>query len=169
MQNIINARYSANTCKPNHAGFTLLELMVVVVIIGILAAIAIPAYTSSVQKSRRTDAKNALLDLATKEEKWYSVNNAYSVTASDLYGSSSSYPLAVQTGSTPYYNLSVTSSSASAAATTSGTAAAYFFATAVPIDPQTADTACYTFTIDSFGVTGNVDSNSSALTGTNCW
>ncbi|HET9108841.1 MAG TPA: prepilin-type N-terminal cleavage/methylation domain-containing protein, partial [Steroidobacteraceae bacterium] len=44
-------------------GFTLIELMIAVVVVAILMAIAVPSYESYVEKSRRTDAKTALLDL----------------------------------------------------------------------------------------------------------
>jgi len=50
--------------KQKQQGFTLVELMVTVAIVGILASIAYPSYQNSVMKSRRADAKSALLELA---------------------------------------------------------------------------------------------------------
>jgi type IV pilus assembly protein PilE len=52
-------------------GVTLIELIVVMVIIGILAAIAIPSYRQYVMRSQRADAQAALLALATAQEKFY--------------------------------------------------------------------------------------------------
>ena len=54
----------AQAHKTGTAGFTLIELMVTVAIVGILATIAATSYQSQVMKSRRTDARTALLDLA---------------------------------------------------------------------------------------------------------
>src|SRR5579859_5641138 len=66
------------------AGFTLIELMVTVLVATILLSIAIPAYQTQIRKARRTDARNALLDLAAREERYFSTANTYSQTASDL-------------------------------------------------------------------------------------
>lgn len=60
-----------------HPGFTLIELMIVVSIIGILAAIAYPSYTNSQQKSRRADAKAALLELSNFMERMATVTGCY--------------------------------------------------------------------------------------------
>jgi type IV pilus assembly protein PilE len=67
----------------NQKAFTLLELMIVVAIVGILASIAIPSYQESVRKSRRADATGALLVLANKMERFYTVNNTYSGAPED--------------------------------------------------------------------------------------
>lgn len=138
-------------------GFTLIELMIVVAVIGILAAIALPSYQNYIQKSRRTDAKTAVLDLASREERYLSVNNTYTVSATAL-GYSSGFPLAVNSSSQSYYNLNVT-----AATPTS------FTAVATPTGSQTADSSCYTYKIDQLGTQSNLDANSNQITGTRCW
>ncbi len=58
-------------------GFTLTEALLTVLIIGILAAIAIPAYQSSVVKSRRVAAHTLALDLAAREERFFLQRNTY--------------------------------------------------------------------------------------------
>ena len=50
--------------KHTQSGFTLIELMVVVTVVALLAMIALPSYQNSVRKSRRTDARIALIELA---------------------------------------------------------------------------------------------------------
>jgi type IV pilus assembly protein PilE len=58
-------------------GFTLIELMIVVVIVGILAAVAIPSYQSAIQKGRLTTAKGIMQEAAQNLERSYSLNNSY--------------------------------------------------------------------------------------------
>jgi type IV pilus assembly protein PilE len=65
-------------------GFTLIELMIAVVIIGILAAIAYPSFQSQLRKSRRADAKMALAELAQLQENFFVQNNSYAKNFNDL-------------------------------------------------------------------------------------
>lgn len=58
-------------------GFTLIELMIVVVIVAILASVAIPSYTDYVKKARRTEARVALMSISAAMEKFLLLNNAY--------------------------------------------------------------------------------------------
>ncbi len=58
-------------------GFTLIELMIVVAVIGILAAIAYPSYQDSVRKGRRGEAKSDLVEIAQQMERCFTVNNSY--------------------------------------------------------------------------------------------
>ncbi len=140
-------------------GFSLIELMVAVVVASILVAIAVPTYTAQIRKSRRTDAKTALLDLAGREERWFSTNNGtYTSVAANL-GYSGAFPVTIGSG---YYTVA-------APTVTAGTAAAVatFTITATPIGTQVNDTACATFSINNLGqqtATGT-DSNPSV----DCW
>ncbi|MEE9437001.1 MAG: prepilin-type N-terminal cleavage/methylation domain-containing protein [Candidatus Adiutricales bacterium] len=67
-------------------GFTLIELMIVVAIIGILAAIAIPQFNSYRRKAQDSAAKSALKNLATAQENYYATENTYTATRANLVG-----------------------------------------------------------------------------------
>lgn len=87
-------------CKPhNKAGFTLIELMVVVVIVGILATIAYPSFMDAVRKSRRQDAITALQGIQLAQEKWRATHTSYA-TLTELGLSA--------TSAQGYYTLAVT-------------------------------------------------------------
>lgn len=85
-------------------GFSLLELMIAVAIIGILAAIAYPMYSTHVQDTRRAECAAALLGLASAMERDFSRNNTYS----NLVGAGA-FPATCPTDGGPvFYNLSIT-------------------------------------------------------------
>jgi prepilin-type N-terminal cleavage/methylation domain-containing protein len=70
--------------RSDSRGFTLMELLVVVLIIGILAAIAIPQYFRVVEKGRVAEATNCFSTLKGAQERYYTKNNQYTGTNSDL-------------------------------------------------------------------------------------
>ena len=63
--------------KHLHKGFTLIELMIVVAIVAILASIAYPAYTDSVRKGKRAQARTALAELMQQQERYMTQRNCY--------------------------------------------------------------------------------------------
>lgn len=138
-------------------GFTLIEVMIVVAMIAILASIALPSYESYMRKTRRIDAKNSLLDLAMRQEKFFSINNKYSATAADL--GYSALPYAVpSSNNNSYYDLSISLS----------TNTQSYTATATPKGPQLNDAECYAYTLASTGQRGNQKS-STTLAPEKCW
>lgn len=92
------------------SGFTLIELMIVVAIIGMLSAIALPSYLDSMQKSRRSDAQDALLEASQRMEVFYAKGASYTINLADINVSSSSdegyYTIAIsaETNSCPIVN-----------------------------------------------------------------
>ncbi len=65
--------------KTRRNGFTLVELMIVVAVIGILAAIAYPNYTEYVLRGRRAEARTALIDLMQQQERFFTQNGTYAL------------------------------------------------------------------------------------------
>ena len=131
-------------------GFTLIELMVVIVIGTILLAVAIPSYQSQIRRSRRTEAKTAVLELAGREERFFSTNGAaYSVLPSDM-GYTGAFPQAIGSG---YYNITVCSPAGNCDPNANPPPAPSYYITATPVagSSQAADAACTSFSVDSTG------------------
>ena len=144
--------------RPRQRGFTLIELMVACVIVGILVRIALPSFTSQIQSSRRIDAKGAVLDLAAREERYYAINNQYASTAAQL--GYATLPLSISSGgsSTSYYQLSVQLTSTTT-----------YFALATPTGSQVKDTTCGVYRVDQLGNRTNLSINGTVLPSAGCW
>jgi type IV pilus assembly protein PilE len=147
--------------RARNGGFSLVELIVTMVIAAILAAIAIPAYSNYVRKAHRTEAKSAVLDIASLEERWFSTNNSYTDDPTKLgYVGTAGTAFTVGSG---YYSVLV----AKVDATTS-TALATYTITATAINDQLKDTQCRSFQVTNSGTQTAADSASAANNNT-CW
>lgn len=60
-----------------NSGFSLIEMMIVVAIIGIITAVALPSYTSYVTRSKRTECRSAVMQVMQQQERYYTQQNAY--------------------------------------------------------------------------------------------
>jgi type IV pilus assembly protein PilE len=131
------------------------------VITAILASIAVPAYNSSIRKSRRTEAKTAIMDLAAREERYFATQNMYTTSPSALAYGSGAWPISVGT----YYSISSVASSPATATTPGG----YVLQVAPSAgSPQLQDTSCQLFQVDQTGKQSSQD-NSSNDSSTTCW
>ena len=131
-------------------GFSLIELMIVVAIIGIIAGIAYPSYMESVRKSNRADGKATLNDVAHRLQRCFTTYNAYNnancAVATSLSGSG------VITSAEGMYSVTAVMDATS------------YTLTAAPVGSQTADANCGSLTLTSAGVR-----NATGSLGADCW
>lgn len=120
------------------SGMTLIELMIVVAIVGILSAIAYPAYESYVQSSRRSVGQGGLLEIAQVMERAFTTNGVYPTVSSAL-----PFVRIPATGNRIDYNVTLTASSTTTE----------FFLRATPVNGQATDT-CGALTLNSVGNKG---------------
>jgi len=128
-------------------GVTLIELMVVIVIISILAAVSYPSYREFVARAKRNEARAALLQIATNQERFYLQNNTFTTDLTAL-GFSTTPTFTTASGS---YTVTVPSADASD-----------FSATAIYVPSDVEASKCKEFSIDGRGVKASTPD-------TNCW
>ena len=127
--------------RSRFAGFSLIELLVTVTLIGLLVAIALPSYQNNMRRTQRTDAYAALTTVADRLEQTY--NNQ---TAPRSYVSNLASLGMTTTSAAGYYDMTV------AACTGGALADCYLItATARSDGPQWGDTDCRSLTVDSSG------------------
>jgi len=132
-------------------GFTLIELMIVIAIIGFLAAIALPSYQDSVRKSKRAEGKAALLDLQNRMERYFIDKNSYASACVGSGCAAGTQVLANAGTEHTYYTMSI-----SAQAQNSYTLLA---------TPTFADTKCGNLSVTNTGVKAETGTG----TVSDCW
>ncbi len=135
-------------------GFTLIELMVVVAIIGLLAAIAIPSYQGSTRKANRADAQITLSRLATLQERFFFRTNQYTGDFNDLISGVPNNTTSI-TSDEGFYTVALTAT------------ASTWNLTATATGSQANDTECTTLTLTHLGAKTSADNNNAATT--ECW
>ena len=133
--------------KYRSAGFTLIELMIVIAIIGILASIAYPSYTAYVERGRRSDGQSVLLDLSHRMDQYFSENKSYEGATLTQLGVKEISPEG-------YYTLSI-----------GNLAGNTFTVNATPIGAQSSD-SCGTLMINQLGQRGFTGASGSLA---DCW
>ncbi|HEY4371538.1 MAG TPA: type IV pilin protein [Burkholderiales bacterium] len=141
--------------KRVHRGFTLIELMIVVVVISVLAGIAIPSYSAYVKRGKRAAARTAVQNTAQMQERYFSQNNGYLAVAAGGTPPAGWVNYVGDTYANRYYDLTVTVGAGTP------TTAANFTISAVPANGFT-DTPCGTLSLTSAGL-------QSPTTPAECW
>lgn len=137
------------TNRSHARGFTLVEVMIAVVVVSLLSALAYPSYKEQVAKGRRADAKQTLLELSQRMERFYTERGTY---AGAVLGATGLFPKVSSGG---FYDLSITAQTADG-----------FTVKATPRGAQVGD-ACASFLYNQLGE--QLVSTDASLSAVRCW
>jgi len=142
-------------------GFTLIEVLVAVAIIGILSAIAIPAYTAYIQRANRVDARRTLLEAAAFLQRCFSQNNDYRCAPAAPAAMAAPFSQSPDPPAAAKYNITV--------ATGGGVGSTSYTLQAAPTGSMAGD-ECGAYTLSSAGVRDiNPSPATSGRTAADCW
>ena len=136
-------------------GFTLIELMITVAVVAILAAVALPSYQEQVRRTHRADARQALMRLATAQERFYTNCNRYATALNGAQSTCSGLDAGAATidSENGYYRISLAGDGSS------------YTLTATPQKGQVADTKCGNLSLTDTGAKGATGTLGAA----ECW
>jgi len=153
--------------QPNRQrGFTLVELIVAVSIVGLLTAIALPTYRTYTMRANRAVAKAALVDLATRQETYFVDRKAYAGSLSDINANgflSRDSTMTSAQGNTTIYSLSMAAHNTSTCPATGSVGSTSYTLIATPVGNQASD-SCGSLCMTSTGIR-----LTSASTPADCW
>jgi type IV pilus assembly protein PilE len=130
-------------------GFTLVELMIVVAIVGVLASVGYPMYQEELRKAGRAEGKAALLRTAQMQERWYTSNGTYTATLGALF--SSTAPLSTAATISSNENPAVAGKYTISVAAAAGGLAQGYVLTATPTAPFVDTAGCANLLLTSTG------------------
>jgi type IV pilus assembly protein PilE len=146
-------------CRRRVRGFTLIELMIVIMIVGLIAALGYPSYGTYVTKSRRQAARNTLYQIADRQEQFFLDNKIYAANlttmgfAANTIGIDASGQITTSTDADRTYVVDLTNA----------TATTYTVRSVPQLIQANNDTSCMTLTLTHTGVRDQTGSS------TNCW
>ncbi len=137
-----------NGIKSKRNGFTLIEMMITVAIVGILAAIVFPSYMTSIRKSNRAEAKTEMVDIVQRLTACKTIYGVYNSASCPVYAQLTTAPSYIPTRGRGYYRVAISNN----------TATTFTLTATANLAPQTGDTtnSCNVLTLTHLSVAGPV-------------